>query len=76
MRGYAWMPDSFEERSPDGGGSTRSAGTERCTCSLTTGKAADLTVLDADPFRADTHEIHALPLVLTMLDGRITHDSR
>ncbi|TGD85842.1 amidohydrolase [Mycolicibacterium sp. CH28] len=43
---------------------------------LTAGKAADLTVLGADLFRVDPHEIHAVPVVLTMMDGRITHDGR
>ncbi|HNA49356.1 MAG TPA: hypothetical protein PK594_00745 [Mycobacterium sp.] len=43
---------------------------------LTTGKAADLTVLGADLFRVAPHEIHAVPVVLTMMDGRITHDAR
>ncbi len=46
------------------------------TRSLSTGKAADLTVLGADLFRVDPHEIHAVPVVLTMMDGRITHDAR
>ncbi len=44
--------------------------------SLTTGKAADLTVLGADLFRVDPSEIHSVPVVLTMMDGRITHDAR
>ena len=49
---------------------------EHRTGSLTTGKAADLTVLGADLFRVDSSEIHAVPVVLTMMDGRITHDAR
>lgn len=49
---------------------------ERRTGSLTEGKAADLTVLGADLFRVDPHDIHAVPVVLTMMDGRITHDVR
>ncbi len=49
---------------------------EHRTGSLTAGKAADLTVLGADLFRVDPHEIHAVPVVLTMMDGRITHDAR
>ena len=49
---------------------------EHRTGSLTTGRAADLTVLGADLFRVDPHEIHAVPVVLTMMDGRITHDAR
>lgn len=49
---------------------------EHRTGSLTVGKAADLTVLGADLFRVDPQEIHAVPVVLTMMDGRITHDAR
>lgn len=49
---------------------------EHRTGTLTAGKAADLTVLAADLFRVDPHEIHAVPVVLTMMDGRITHDAR
>ena len=49
---------------------------EHRTGSLTAGKAADLTVLGADLFRVDPTEIHAVPVVLTMMDGRITHDAR
>lgn len=46
------------------------------TGSLTAGKAADLTVLGADLFRVDPSEIHSVPVTLTMMDGRITHDAR
>ncbi len=49
---------------------------EHRTGSLVAGKAADLTVLGADLFRVDPHEVHAVPVVLTMMDGRITHDAR
>lgn len=49
---------------------------EHRTGSLTAGKAADLTVLGADLFRVDPRQIHAVPVVLTMMDGRITHDAR
>lgn len=49
---------------------------EHRTGSLTAGKAADLTVLGADLFRVDPREIHAVPVALTMMDGRITHDAR
>lgn len=44
--------------------------------SLEAGKAADLVILGADLFRVDPHEIHAVPVVLTMMDGRITFDGR
>jgi len=49
---------------------------EHRTGSLVAGKAADLTVLGADLFRVDPHDIHAVPVVMTMMDGRITHDAR
>jgi predicted amidohydrolase YtcJ len=49
---------------------------EHRTGSLTPGKAADLTVLGADLFRVAPQEIHAVPVMLTMMDGRITHDAR
>jgi predicted amidohydrolase YtcJ len=44
--------------------------------SLAAGKAADLVVLGEDLFRVDPHAIHAVPVVLTMMDGRVTHDAR
>lgn len=43
---------------------------------LKSGLAADLTVLGADLFRVAPEDIHAVPVVLTMMDGRITHDVR
>lgn len=43
---------------------------------LRTGMAADLTVLGADLFRVDPAEIHSVPVILTMMDGRITHAAR
>lgn len=49
---------------------------EHRTGTLKAGMAADLTVLGADLFRVDTREIHDVPVVLTMMDGRITHDAR
>lgn len=49
---------------------------EHRTGALRTGMAADLTVLGADLFAIDPHQIHAVPVVLTMMDGRITHDAR
>lgn len=49
---------------------------EHRTGSLVAGKAADLTVLGEDLFRVDPSEIHSVPVVLTMMDGRITHDAR
>jgi hypothetical protein len=44
--------------------------------SLEVGKLADLTVLAANVFDVDEREIHAVPIVLTIMDGRLTHDAR
>lgn len=44
--------------------------------SLEAGKAADLVVLGEDLFGVEPQRIHAVPVVLTMMDGRITHDAR
>ena len=46
------------------------------TGTLRSGMAADLTVLDANLFSVEPREIHDVPVVLTMMDGRITHDAR
>ena len=49
---------------------------EHRTGSLRAGLAADLTVLGADLFAVHPREIHSVPVILTMMDGRITHDAR
>ena len=49
---------------------------EHRTGTLRAGLAADLTVLGADLFGVDPREIHSVPVILTMMDGRITHDAR
>jgi predicted amidohydrolase YtcJ len=49
---------------------------EHLTGSLEVGKHADLVVLARNPFDVPEHEIHRIPVVLTMLAGRITHDAR
>ncbi|MGV9355440.1 amidohydrolase [Streptomyces misionensis] len=43
--------------------------------SLEPGKVADLCVLDGDLLTADPHDIPGIPVVLTVLDGRIVHDA-
>ncbi|MFE7614113.1 amidohydrolase [Streptomyces sp. NPDC057496] len=43
--------------------------------SLEPGKAADLCVLDGDLLTADPHDIPEMPVVLTVMDGRIVHDT-
>ncbi|GLF99592.1 amidohydrolase [Streptomyces yaizuensis] len=43
--------------------------------SLEPGKVADLCVLDGDLLAADPHDIPALPVVLTVVDGQVVHDT-
>ncbi|MEU3821798.1 amidohydrolase [Streptomyces sp. NPDC030392] len=43
--------------------------------SLEPGKAADLCVLDGDLLAADPHDIPGMPVVLTVMDGRVVHDA-
>lgn len=38
------------------------------------GKCADLSVLGADLFRVQPERIHTLPVLLTLMAGRVTHD--
>ncbi|WP_372478754.1 amidohydrolase family protein [Streptomyces albireticuli] len=43
--------------------------------SLEPGKVADLRVLDGDLLAADPHDIPEMPVVLTVMDGRVVHDT-
>ncbi|MFD5768281.1 amidohydrolase [Streptomyces sp. NPDC127049] len=43
--------------------------------SLEPGKVADLCVVDGDLLGADPHAIPDMPVVLTVMDGRIVHDT-
>ncbi|MFJ2936810.1 amidohydrolase [Streptomyces sp. NPDC087219] len=43
--------------------------------SLEPGKAADLCVLDGDLLTADPHDIPEMPVLLTVMDGRVVHDT-
>jgi predicted amidohydrolase YtcJ len=43
--------------------------------SIEVGKQADLVVLGADLFQVPPERIHAVPVVLTLMDGRPTHDA-
>ncbi|MET9773179.1 amidohydrolase [Streptomyces sp. NPDC006367] len=43
--------------------------------SLEPGKAADLCVLDGDLLAADPHDIPGMPVVMTVMDGRVVHDT-
>ena len=42
--------------------------------SIEVGKLADLIVLGADLFEVDVHDIHRVPVLLTLMDGKATHD--
>ena len=44
--------------------------------SITEGKRADLVALERDLFSVRPEEIHTVPVLLTMMDGRLTHDDR
>ena len=39
------------------------------------GAAADIAVLDADPFTADLEQFRSMPVAATLLGGRFTHDA-
>ncbi|MEV6954619.1 amidohydrolase [Streptomyces sp. NPDC051183] len=43
--------------------------------SLEPGKVADLCVLDGDLLTADPHDIPRMPVVLTVVDGQVVHDT-
>ena len=43
--------------------------------SIEVGKRADLVVLGANPFLVAPEEIHQVPVMLTMMDGRVTFDA-
>lgn len=43
--------------------------------SIEEGKRADLVLLGSDLFGVEPEEIHAVPVVLTMMDGRITYEA-
>ncbi|MGH4033558.1 amidohydrolase [Actinomycetota bacterium Odt1-20B] len=43
--------------------------------SLEPGKVADLCVLDGDLLAADPHDIPRMPVVLTVMDGKIVHNT-
>jgi predicted amidohydrolase YtcJ len=43
--------------------------------SIETGKLADLVVLGANLFQVQPERIHTVPVLLTLMDGRPTHDS-
>jgi predicted amidohydrolase YtcJ len=46
---------------------------ENDTGSIEAGKFADLAVLQENLFQVPAREIHADPIVMTMMNGRFTH---
>jgi hypothetical protein len=46
---------------------------EKVTGSIEVGKYADLAVLERNLFDVPANEIHATPVLLTMMNGRVTH---
>ncbi len=56
-------------------GAARAGGREHELGSLEAGKLADLTVLDADIYRIDAHEIRGVKAAATIVGGRFVHDT-
>jgi predicted amidohydrolase YtcJ len=52
----------------------RQLGAESEIGSIEVGKKADLVVLERDLFGIPAHEIHAVGIAMTMMDGRIVHE--
>jgi cyanophycinase len=52
------------------------AGEEAVKGQIAAGMLADIAVLDRDPFNVGPHELKELKVLLTVLGGRVVHDSR
>lgn len=52
-------------------GAARAAGREHAAGTIEPGKLADFTVLEADPFSVDPHEIRAVPVRATIVAGGV-----
>ncbi|HEU4758078.1 MAG TPA: amidohydrolase family protein, partial [Agromyces sp.] len=52
------------------------ASTDRAGAEVRVGLAADLAVVERDPFGASADELRGMPVALTLLGGRVTHDAR
>jgi len=52
-------------------GAAHAAGREADAGTIEPGKLADFTVLEADPFAIDPHEIRSVPVRATIVDGRV-----
>lgn len=74
--GPAWLPDQLVDREAMLACFTRNGAfanfEESATGTIETGKAADLIVLDRDPFTAPAAEIARIRVLLTLLDGQET----
>ncbi|MEQ6899427.1 amidohydrolase [Microbacterium sp. KR10-403] len=55
-------------------GSARACGRASFSGTLAPGSAADLAVLDTDPFAVDPRELHAIRVRQTRVGGRMVHD--
>ncbi|WP_033294669.1 amidohydrolase [Amycolatopsis jejuensis] len=54
-------------------GAARACRTQHQVGSITPGKYADFTVLDADPFEVPTAELAAVPVTATVVGGQLVH---
>jgi predicted amidohydrolase YtcJ len=66
-----WHPEQAIEVRTALAASTGGRGAE-----IRAGAPADLAVVDLDPLASTVDELRRMPVALTLLDGRITHDAR
>jgi predicted amidohydrolase YtcJ len=66
-----WHPEQAIEVRTALAASTGGRGAE-----IRAGAPADLAVVDLDPLASSADELRRMPVALTLLDGRITHDAR
>ena len=52
------------------------ASTDRAGTEVREGLTADLAVVDRDPYAAAADELRGMPVALTLIGGRVTHDGR
>ncbi|WP_448004902.1 amidohydrolase [Agromyces bauzanensis] len=66
-----WHPEQAIEVGAALAASTGGHGAE-----IAVGGSADLAVIELDPLAASVDELRTMPVAVTLLDGRITHDAR